>query len=160
MDELIKTLTSFSWWGGVVGVGVGINLLSAYAKSPFDALLGAVSKRWQTRTERSRSKRVAQIMKLRGNQHLQLIFIAREQRKRLTEIAYLLLAILFSTLSFSIKLLARFSVDAAQPPTIPWLMYLAGGMTLFCLFIAISLRVSAITDGALFEEAISDTENQ
>lgn len=42
MDELLNNIGSFAWWLSVVGVGILLNLTSAYMKSPLDRLLFTV----------------------------------------------------------------------------------------------------------------------
>ncbi|MGB2832568.1 MAG: hypothetical protein WBC07_06415, partial [Methylotenera sp.] len=103
MDELLKTISSLSWWVGVVGVGFALNLLSAYAKSPLDTVLGRISRSWQERNARTRSERAALVNALRTDKHLQILFLAREQRRRMQEIAYLAMACLFGVLTVGFK---------------------------------------------------------
>jgi hypothetical protein len=45
-----------SFLGGVV-LAVVVNLISVYLKGPLDRLLGSVSRRWATRTQRQRTER-------------------------------------------------------------------------------------------------------
>lgn len=153
MDELLKTITSISWWVGVVIVGFLLNLLSAYAKSPLDAFLGGISRSWQRRSERSRAKRKAQIEALRSSEHLQILYLAREQRRRLQEIAWLAMACLFTLMTISSKILARLPPDGGKQPVSPLFVYFVGGMGLLCLLFALASRLSALKHMGLIEEA-------
>jgi hypothetical protein len=64
-------LTSWTWWTSVVGVGIALNLISAYLKSPIDHLLSRTSTRWSTRTA---AKRQA------GEQRIALLASDRDRR--------------------------------------------------------------------------------
>lgn len=59
MDEIVKNISSGSWWIGVVIVGISLNLLSAYLKAPIDRLLSAVFERWRARSLESKRRSVA-----------------------------------------------------------------------------------------------------
>jgi hypothetical protein len=61
MTELINNLSSVSWWIGVVIVGVLINLVSAYIKSPIDKLGSKLSSAWRNRSERSTRRLIAAV---------------------------------------------------------------------------------------------------
>lgn len=153
MNELVKTITSTSWWIGVIGVGFVLNLLTAYAKSPIDRLLGSISRGWQLRSERSSAKRKALINKLRVNEHLQILYIAREQRMRMQELAYLCLACLFTIMSYIHKLANQLQLNVSLPTPPNWFTYFTGGMLIVSLLISLSLRFSATKYAGLVEEA-------
>jgi hypothetical protein len=71
MKDFFSSLSSPSWWVGVVIVGILINLISAYLKPRLDRWLSGSSKWWATRTEEQRRSRQARIQKLRESQHEQ-----------------------------------------------------------------------------------------
>lgn len=93
MDELRKNLTSGSWWIGVVIVGVIINLISAYLKSPTDTLFNRFSVWRSSRTEKLRTERKNRISLLKSNPHEQLMAQFREMRMFLTALVLLCTAI-------------------------------------------------------------------
>lgn len=153
MEELLKTISSLSWWIGVVAVGFLLNLLSAYAKSPLDSLLSRISQGWQQRSERSRAKRKAQIDALRSSEHLQVLYLAREQRRRMQEIGWLLMACLFMFMTLSMLILNRFSRYVEDHSYSRLFIYFVGGMCILCIVFAFSSRLSASAHMGLIEEA-------
>ena len=154
MDEILKTITSPSWWIGVVGVSFVVNILSAYAKSPFDSLLGSISRHWQQRSESSRKRRNAQISMLRSSQHLQLIYLAREHRRRLQEISWLGMAGFFMFFSVAFKFFDRLQVDPSKALLgSPYVYFVTAILGILCLILALALRLSATAYMGLVEEA-------
>lgn len=83
MDELLNNIGSFAWWLSVVGVGILLNLTSAYMKSPLDRLLSLLSDRWQTRTEIAKQAQVALIADLRSSTEVRTAHWHTEVRARL-----------------------------------------------------------------------------
>ena len=54
MDELLRAMQTWTWWVGVVVIGLLINLVSAYLKYPLDALLSKSLIGWAKKSERNR----------------------------------------------------------------------------------------------------------
>ena len=61
MTELLNNLSSVGWWISVVLVGLLINLVSAYIKSPIDKLGSKLSSAWRHRTEQSALRLIAAV---------------------------------------------------------------------------------------------------
>ncbi len=61
MTDFHNTLFSAGWWISVVFVGLLINLVSAYIKSPIDKLGSKLSSAWRNRTERSVRRLIAAV---------------------------------------------------------------------------------------------------
>ena len=61
MDDFIKNFQSPAWWIGVVVVGIALNLLSAYLKTPLDRGLTLLSGRYARRSKKVRDDQDALI---------------------------------------------------------------------------------------------------
>jgi hypothetical protein len=73
MNDLIEILSSPIWWFSVVVVGILINLISAYLKSPIDKNLSKVSTWWRQRTEQQKVREQEFINRLINDQHEQVM---------------------------------------------------------------------------------------
>ena len=104
MDEFSKSISSLSWWLGVVVVGILLNIISAYLKSPLDRLFSGVSGWWRTRSDVERSKRAAAIAKLSGNFEEQIVLAHTETRHRLRGTLFALVTVFMLVLYLSVKL--------------------------------------------------------
>jgi hypothetical protein len=93
MDEVLKNLSSVSWWVGVVLVGLAINLIAAYLKPRLDGTLSSVSKRWATKSAVRRGEREARIRALIASEHEQLLNRTEELRLRVRSFGYCFQAI-------------------------------------------------------------------
>ncbi len=49
MQSIYKIFSDPAWWFGVFIVGIIINLLSSYIKSPLDKFLSSISSKWEER---------------------------------------------------------------------------------------------------------------
>lgn len=104
MEEFLKSLGSINWWLGVVFVGLLLNVLSAYLKSPIDRLLNSASKAWRNRSEASKKRSNAYIEQLRGSQELRQECWEQEIRARLQSLALTLMAVLLLILYLNQRL--------------------------------------------------------
>jgi hypothetical protein len=95
MDAFIKDLGFLNWWIGVVIVGIIINLLSAYLKSPTDKILSGFSKWWATRTEKERKARTLRIQKLIDNPDEQIFALIEALHVRVRAVFFALIAGIF-----------------------------------------------------------------
>jgi hypothetical protein len=107
MSELLKDLTSFHWWMGVVIVGIVINLASDYLKPRADKLLSSMSTWYGTRTESLSRASQERMYKYIHNSKFEFELEHMEIRKRLSSIqgttSFLILfgmASMFSLLNF------------------------------------------------------------
>lgn len=83
MDDLIKQVTSLSWWISVVIVGIAINLISAYLKPSIDQRLSQVSSFWQNKVNKNRKEREAKVKYLMHHPTEQPILGIQELRHRI-----------------------------------------------------------------------------
>lgn len=73
MDRLLESLTSPFWWVSAGIAGLAMSLLSAYLKDWIDASLSRLLVTWRIRSEAERQARRETILRLRGNDHEQVI---------------------------------------------------------------------------------------
>lgn len=107
MEEFINSLSSPSWWMGVVIVGVIINVASAYLKKPIDLLLSKVSSSWRARQTAAVEKRNALVESLRNDSNLLLLYSMSENRYRIRSVGFLLLA-------FAIFFMSTFAIGVSD----------------------------------------------
>jgi len=93
MNELIQTLSSPVWWFSVVIVGILINLVSAYLKSPIDSRLSKISTWWRQRTEQQKAEQEALMNRLANSEHEQVMASFADLRDRLRSQYYLLMGV-------------------------------------------------------------------
>ena len=77
MADFFNNITSISWWIGVVIVGILLNLVAIYLKSPIDRCLSSISIKYRTRTEAKKAEREAKITYLVGNKHEQILHASK-----------------------------------------------------------------------------------
>jgi hypothetical protein len=94
MEDLLKQLSSLSWWIGVVVVGVIVSLVAAYLKPRIDSIIASVSDRSRKKNERREEQRQAQIAFLRGGRHEQLMFALGINHRRLRALSFILVGVL------------------------------------------------------------------
>lgn len=102
MEEFIKSLSSPSWWIGVVIVGIVINIASAYLKNPIDKVLIHTSSSWRIRRTESLEKRKALIELLKTDSELLILYAMSENRFRIRCIGFILIGFLAFYMSTSI----------------------------------------------------------
>jgi hypothetical protein len=90
MQEIIKQLTSLSWWISVVVVGVLASLAAAYLKPRTDRVIGSVSGRYRRRNGQRARARAGQIEALRSDRHEQIMFAISINYRYLSAIKYAL----------------------------------------------------------------------
>ena len=150
MDDFLKSLASPSWWIGVVLVSLLINLASAYIKSPLDAFLSNVSRRWSERSVRSKQKRIALVASLAADKHKQILYLARESRCRFRELLWIALAIFLLVAFIADSLLYSSSYASANHP---WLKTVILVTLVFSLISSFSQRFEAIRIASLVNDA-------
>jgi hypothetical protein len=139
MNEFANNLTSFSWWLGVVVVGLLINLASAYLKSPIDNLGSKFSTSWRNRTVRSREKFKLDVDKAIGDQNWRnfcatqaLIYRSKSNAWLLLVLMELILAAQYKTIIFISKITPT-SPNVETPNMIFQIIVFIGGVV-FMLF--------------------------
>lgn len=78
MNEVIRNLSSISWWFSVVIVGIIINLISIYLKAKLDKQLSSNSTWWRKRSqkiEKARLKRIEELRESEGEQRIAFLYI-------------------------------------------------------------------------------------
>jgi len=82
MQELLKQISSLSWWIGVVLVGVLVNIASPFISRAIERRLSRFSD-WQRRRSQSKQeKRQTLLNNLRADPHKQVLFAIAENRYR------------------------------------------------------------------------------
>ena len=153
MDEFAKTITSLSWWLGVVLVGILLNVISAYLKSPLDKFFSSISKRWRTRSEIARLQRERLIAELRENPTRQALLLEEENRYRLRGIVYALATVFNLILYLSVRLsVVLTSINGWAGPE-RWGQWLLFWLSMLVAFFCISALSKANSCEALLKEA-------
>lgn len=91
MNELLRNISSPSWWVGVVIVGILINLISAYLKPRIDGIVSKFSTRRRNQLAADREFRKATVERLRADPHEQVMAVASELRWRMRSLGAMLL---------------------------------------------------------------------
>jgi flagellar biosynthesis protein FlhB len=118
MNEFTNNLTSFSWWLGVVVVGLLINLVSAYLKSPIDNLGSKFSTSWRNRTLRSREKFKLDVDKAIKDQNWRNFCSTQALIHRSKSNAWLLLVLMELILAAQYKTIISLSKITPSSPNI------------------------------------------
>jgi hypothetical protein len=150
MEESPLALFSFYWWFSVVLVGIAINIVSAYLKTPVDNLLSWFSVRWQKRTDKKKVEFEALVQELRGNTTRQIFAAFEEMRQDIRAVAGLLVSIM------SILLTLLFSLTT---PMIFFENFVMSSKVLFSLLASFAyffLFVPAWTKAAMFRRALKE----
>jgi len=157
MDQFAKSLTSVSWWLGVVVVGVALNLISAYLKPKVDSTLSAASGWWKSRSEKQRAKRAEMIAFLRDNPDEQAFFIAEELRHRIRAVMWLI----FSGLSLLLHSILHLDDGVSTSQTIRVLEMLVTNLMAALLLLFSALDHSEAADRSkILEEARMSKETR
>jgi hypothetical protein len=134
MQELIKQLTSISWWVSVVVAGVLASLAAAYLKPRTDRVIGSVSVRYRRRNEQQAKARAKQIEDLRLDQHEQIVFAILINYKLLRAIHFLVMGSILAVL-----LVATSDISAVHYSTILSVFFMVS-KCLVALAVLIGLR--------------------
>ncbi|SGY87688.1 hypothetical protein [Moritella viscosa] len=92
MEPFLVSLTTPSWWVGVVIVGIIINVISSYLKNPIDKILSAISGSRRERNKRKLNERNELISTLRDDADLLILFAMSENRYRIRSVGFLLIS--------------------------------------------------------------------
>jgi hypothetical protein len=153
MEELIKNLSSISWWFGIVFVGIVLNVLSAYLKPALDSSFSKISSRWRNRSEDARTSRALIVSELRNDKHQQLLMLADENRKRLLGINLLIISLMLLLISVSIKIPVSSSLTVAARQPQFWIVELAYWSSLMFMFFSILETKAAQKCKSIVKEA-------
>lgn len=153
MDEFAKSLTSLSWWLGVVLVGILLNVLSAYLKPAVDNLFSKVSSWWRNRSEEARGARTQFVAELRSDRHKQILMLAEENRKRLRSIGYLICSLILLVLYSSVKISASSLIASGVEPLPYWIRKIPYWASLLVLFFGLIEHQAAERCRSLVAEA-------
>jgi hypothetical protein len=91
-------------------VGLAINLVSAYAKSPLDRFFASLSHAWSERSNKSRAAMAERLKLLRVDPEARQALWESELRARLRSVAFVVLAVLFMLFYLSVRV--RYSGSA------------------------------------------------
>jgi hypothetical protein len=97
MADFTNNLTSISWWIGVVIVGILLNLVAIYLKSPIDRCFIFIFSKSQTWSKAKIAEREAKIMNLVGNKQEQILFASETNFTLVTGVLRILYALFFIT---------------------------------------------------------------
>lgn len=100
MSDFMQSLTSASWWIGVVVVGIAINLVSAYTKPRLDRMMSRTSKWWASLSQTRRDARESRVVALVGNPSEQILATLAEMRMRVRSVFFLILSLGIITIAF------------------------------------------------------------
>ena len=148
MADFGNNLTSISWWIGVVIVGILVNLVAIYLKSPLDQLLTSISTKYQTRTKAKKAEREKEIMNLTGNKHEQILHASKTNSTLVISVLYCVVGILSPVITL------LFMIIELQTPAVK-------GSLVFKIFLTliIILGVFILFQGVVrFTEALNDQE--
>lgn len=154
MEEIVRNLSSLSWWFGVVIVGIVLNIASAYLKSPIDKGISQLSRKWQERSERSLRARQAKIAELRSSQQAQSLLIAEEMRNRLRHLSMVIFSLLFLVLHIYILSSEKSNAADVWPLGSWWIAkQITYVSSLAMMFFAMQCHWTAMTIKSLLEQA-------
>ena len=159
MDEFAKSLTSLSWWLGVVLVGILLNVLSAYLNPAVDNLFSKVSSWWKNRSEEARAARTRLVAELRSDRHKQILILAEENRRRLQSIGYLIFSLIFLVLYLSVKISTSLLVASGAELLPHWVRQIPYWASLLVIFFGLIEHKAAARCRSLFTEAQIDGEH-
>ena len=146
MNDFFRSLSSPSWWVGVVIVGILINLVSAYLKPRLDRRLSGWSRWWATRTEEQRRSRQARIQKLRESQHEQTMAAIAGLRSKLESVSSMVMTALLTVCLLGLSTQWKSSPDVL-------LFKIGSFFILVCGFIAFNCWRIAMAQEAELSEA-------
>ena len=99
MTSLLDSVTSLSWWIGVVLVGLAINIAAAYLKPRLDGVMGSVSTRWAKANSKRQLERNERLNLLASSEHEQVLSGLEELRLRIRSFGYCFQAIVLAAIA-------------------------------------------------------------
>lgn len=99
MSDLMKQVSSLSWWIGVVFVGILVSLIASYIKPRTDRILGFCSARYREKNNRNEEAKSREIELLRHSEHEQIMRMHSVNYRRLQAIGIQLVAVCLILLS-------------------------------------------------------------
>ncbi len=93
MKEFLTNISTANFWIGVVAVGIVINLVSSYLKSPFDKLLLSIAAFWRKFSAKRKARREQLIAYATEDQEFRLGLRFQELRHRSRSTGFLVVAI-------------------------------------------------------------------
>ena len=137
LEKFAIDLSSPYWWASVVVVGLVVNIVSAYLKSPLDRIFGSVSHRWKAKTERQKEELESDATLLANNLPLLDIEIGLQTRDLVLSLVFFVLSV---GLGFFVFITGPHSVSRSLPL---FLMSIAAGLCSLLSYIlsnALALR--------------------
>ncbi|WP_226704558.1 hypothetical protein [Microbulbifer elongatus] len=77
MEEIVKNISSISWWFGVVFVGVVVSLIAGYLKPRIDNWLANYSKSRKNRNEKEKQEWASEVSRLQLDDNYRPLFASR-----------------------------------------------------------------------------------
>jgi len=77
MEEILKNISSISWWFGVVFVGVIVSLIAGYLKPRIDNWLANYSKSRKNKNEIEKQEWASEISRLQVDENYRALFASR-----------------------------------------------------------------------------------
>ncbi|MGK7912150.1 MAG: hypothetical protein AB4050_11830 [Synechococcus sp.] len=91
MDQLLKNISSFSWWVSVVFVGILVSLIAAYIKPLVDKSLGELLLSYQNLNQSQQKKREIALINLRDSKEEQILHLLQANTHMIRAVLSLLL---------------------------------------------------------------------
>jgi hypothetical protein len=159
MSEFITNLSSIYWWLSIVIVGILINLFSAYLKIKLDTRLSTVSSWWRKRSEARKTRRLAELDRLRGNPNEQIMLALSEVRKLVKGVLAVGLGSVCYLLVIGVQSSPNFSLERISSLT-KFFMILLLFLGTIGAFIGMLLFRGAENSHALLNESRSSNEHE
>ncbi len=77
MEEILKNVSSISWWFGVVFVGVLVSLIAGYLKPRIDNWLTNYSKSRRNKSEKTKQEWASEVSRLQVDENYRALFASR-----------------------------------------------------------------------------------
>ena len=149
LDRIVSDATSWHWWLMVVAVGVAINLLSNFLRTPLDYLLAKLS----SARQRIRNERKIELALTAGAVAESVTLLSLEVREEFRSYLLAVFSMLISTLLFSYLGMLKSTFPSDQDATF---VKLAIPLILFVFFfwaIAMVLLTKGLDHGNCVTEA-------
>lgn len=147
MSEFIQSASSVNWWLSVVVVGLLLNILSSYLKTPLDAMGSRLSSSWRRRSEAAREQHRLAVERLVSDSNAMAAARYEALRLRAKSTWWLVVLAIATTLCVSDLLLRAIEVVLGQK--LPQPDYFAPNAKLFffllLLFAAVKAMLSAFS---------------
>ena len=82
MSEILKNLSSISWWFGVIFVGILVSLIASYLKPSLDIWLSNYSKSRENKNEKNRKAWDKEVLNLRNNYNYRQLHLSKISHAR------------------------------------------------------------------------------